>query len=518
MGELENEMLRLKAQTGDAETLDVLKRDLSNQVEHIQKLEGTNLDQRIELKQLRKQQKSVEVVEEEKRVMESKLRMMSDLRRELSEAQLQRQILKDEQKSWTSYLENDNTVEGDTRFETPEELAKAYIKTCAENAELVDKLGKVSPDLSAKNETIQSLESDVQRLGQEIQTLRVSEGKAAGVADPKVRLERQRAMAVKEVEYLRAQLKTYDEEQAEFSPEKYDESKTKRVQELEEAVDQYRKEMQTLHEALNKKYDPTNSSHRTLKRPHDDDDDNGTNNERLGELTRKNRTLQDQLSHQTTTYSLLQKELSATKSQLTSLKSSSSTRILELRQNPTSAAQTIKTDMLATLREENENLLARLNSSSFTSEPADTTAPTPPAATLTRLRAELSIQKEENSTLHKRTDRLKKVWAAKSREWRQTVAQTLGWDFDFQPNGRVRVTSTFNPGIPEEEGGDGSNSIIFDGEKGTMKCSGGPRSVFASGIDEDIRFWVDDKKEVPCFLATLTLKFWDETTKAQRVI
>ena len=52
--------------------------------------------------------------------------------------------------------------------------------------------------------------------------------------------------------------------------------------------------------------------------------------------------------------------------------------------------------------------------------------------------------------------------------------------------------------------------IIFDGENGTMKISGGPNGAFGKEIKEQVDFWVKEKKEIPCFLAALTIQFHDE--------
>jgi mitotic spindle assembly checkpoint protein MAD1 len=51
---------------------------------------------------------------------------------------------------------------------------------------------------------------------------------------------------------------------------------------------------------------------------------------------------------------------------------------------------------------------------------------------------------------------------------------------------------------------------------GTMKVSGGPRSLFAKKIGDQIKFWVADRGEIPCLLAQLTLEFYEETTRAAR--
>ncbi len=204
LGRLESEILRLKAQNGDANTLDVIKRELSEQVAHIKNLESTNRDQLFELKHLRKLHKSIAIVEEEKRLLEGKVRLMDDLRLELGEAQLQRQILEDERKSWAMYLQNEASTDGEVEFDSPEALAKAFVEERLERASLVQKLGGLEPELSEKDEVIRSLEVEKSKLHGEVEKLRTT----TGTGDPRVkaRLERQKALAVKEVEYLREQL------------------------------------------------------------------------------------------------------------------------------------------------------------------------------------------------------------------------------------------------------------------------------------------------------------------------
>lgn len=503
------ELVQVKAHAGDADTLTVVKRELSEQVAHIKKLESTNSAQFIELKQFRKQQKAIEVVEEEKRTLEARVRIMHDLRKELSEAQLQRQILEDERKSWSAYLENMGSQEEDTRFDTPEDLAKAFLEERLRRLNLVDELGKFKPELTEREKTINELEEKVTTLKAELEKAR----SVASAPDPKLRtrLERQRTLAVKEVEYLRAQLKAFDTETNEFQPESYDAQKAQQLKDLEDLVDQYRKELQTVNTDLAKKEDLNtkdpnagNLSTAGTKRPHTEDDD-----ERLGALSRKNNTLQNTLSDLNTAHTLLERELEAHKSQLTALKSSSRTRVLELRNNPTANEEAVKLSTLKTLRTENEALVASLEAAQKHQKLEEVSAvKLVPYAHLERLRADLAAKDVELASAAKHTLRLKQIFGAKSAEFREAVASILGWRFDFMPNGRVRVTSMFHPGDPESE--EGENSIVFDSDQGTMKVSGGPKSAFANEIRGLIEFWVDGKKEIPCFLAACTLEFWEK--------
>ncbi|EKG17742.1 Mitotic checkpoint [Macrophomina phaseolina MS6] len=502
VGEMESEIIRLKAQSGDQDTLAVIKRELSEQVTHIRKLEGINREQAAELKHFRKVQKSVEIVEEEKRALENKLRIMEDLRRELSEQQLKRQILEDEKKAWTSYLEGQAMAEGELQFETPEDLAKEFIKERLENASMVDRVGAIQAELTGRDETIKSLEDEKAKVREELEKLK-SAGSASD-SKSRLRLERQRTLAVKEVEYLRAQLKAFDAEENEFHAETFDAQKSQRVQELEEMVDNYRNEIQSLHTELSA-LEEANTKQITIvgnKRPRDAEDD-----ERMGELRRKNRQLQDEISKLQTEKKVLESERRAQDKQLRSLKDSSRIRVLELRSNPTADAEALKLSTVRTLREENKALLEQLEvkSSSLSSSTAVV-----PRASLEAARAEIDELHRAVADKEKKTMRLKQLWSAKALEFREAVASLLGWKLDIMPNGRVKVTSLFYPGNEE----DGENSIVFDGERGTMKVSGGEKSVFASEIKGQIEFWVEQRKEIPCFLAQLTLDFWESTTRA----
>ncbi|KAH0272848.1 spindle assembly checkpoint component MAD1, partial [Aureobasidium melanogenum] len=341
-GNLENEILRLKAQTGDSDTLAIIKRELSEQVAHIKRLESTNRDQSFELKQLRKTHKSVEIVQEEKRALEQKVRAMEDLRKELAEAQLQKQILEDEKRSWTSYLESEAAGREEMAFESPEDMAKAFVNERLERITLMEKLGALQPELTVRDANIKTLEDEKVQLRAEIEKLKeagTSSNAVPADAKARARLERQKNLAIKEVEYLRAQMKAFEAEENEFSPETSNQEENKRTQELETLIDQYRSEVETLSAEMKQLEGsaPVAASTQTLKRPHPEESD-----ERLGELRRKTRTLQDDLTALQTRYATIETELKAKTSQLNALRESSRTRVLELRDNPTAQAEGIK--------------------------------------------------------------------------------------------------------------------------------------------------------------------------------
>ena len=509
VGNLENEVLRLKAQTGDSETLGVIKKELSEQVAYIKKLESTNREHVTELKQFRKTQKSIDVVEEEKRALEGRVRMMDDLRKELSEAQLQKRILEDEKRGWTSYLETEAADDQEVQFETPEQMAKAFLQERLERLGLVDKLGALQPEMSVKDQEIQRLQDEKAKLQTEVERSRISGTASAttassGDSKARARLERQKNLVTKEVEYLRAQMKAFEAEETEFTPEQVDETRLRRIHDLEDMVQRYRNEVESLHAELSKP-DVQPAPLSPKKRAREDDEAD----ERLGEMRRKVRTLQADLDKIRSHNQVVEAELKASASQIKSLKETSRTRVLEFRNNPTAEVEAIKMSTLGTLREENTALLTQLEGKSPSTKVV-------PISTLENMRLQLQEAQTQIAQTEKKTLRLKQIWGSKALEFREAVCSILGWKLDFMPNGRVKATSILYPSLVDESGDEEENSIVFDGENGTMKVSGGPQSRFAGEIQGQIDFWVEGQKEIPCFMAACTLEFHDKTTKAAR--
>ncbi|KAJ5097447.1 hypothetical protein N7456_008168 [Penicillium angulare] len=525
---LESENIRLKAEGSDGEALVVLKRELTEQVTHLRELESTNRDQTAELQHLRKVQKNVQVVEEQKRSLENQLQLMKNLEAEIDTLQIQKQVLEDERQSWASLLEeNDQPAE----FDSPEAVVKALVGERIEKATFIDRLGTIQAQFLEKDEAIKALEDEKTKLCQELEAARAAgstsiAAPAGADARARARLERQRALAVKEVEYLRAQLKTFDEEETTMNAEQsqFDEQKAAQISQLQQLVDEYRKELHKVHEELSKREAPQEEAQlRGTKRPLSPADSEAES-ERLAVLTRKNRKLQEALSKSEQATALAKKELDAAKSQLKSLKAKSRTRVLELRENPTAEAEKIKMSTLRTLQSENRDLLAQLG--------GNTGVKVVPVSTLESLKLEIQERERVIADKEKLVRRLREIYSAKATEFREAVASLLGYKLDILPNGRVRVTSMFHLSAEYRHGdanassksrGPGSmgngeeNSILFDGENGSMKLSGGNNSLFAMEIKPMLKFWVQERKDIPCFLAAMTLDFYDKTTRAARV-
>jgi mitotic spindle assembly checkpoint protein MAD1 len=448
IGDFESEVLRLKAQTGDVDTLGVIKRELSEQVAHIRTLEATNREQLAELKHFRRLHKGIEVVEEEKRELQRKVDSIDDLQQELGEARLQRQRLEDERLAWTAYLESQAGEDGQAEFDSPEAIARALVRERLEAAALLEKMGGLEPALAEKEEIIKNLEAEKAKLESQVKKLKTS---GAGDDKSRSRSERRLALALKEIEYLRAQLKTFDTEESTMELGSFDEQKAARIQQLEDVVDRYRTENQSLNAELDGvKLSTSPSEVAGIKRTREEPE----NQEHLGQLSRKNRKLQDELSAAQTSASLLQKELAVAQERLTALTSHRQTRILSLRSNPTSDIEAIKMATLTALKAENVALLSQLR----TGNPNTAVVP---VATLEAAQRDVRDMAKTVADKEKQMSRLKQIWGAKSMEFREGVNSLLGWKVDFLPSGKMKVSSLFYPSTDDSE-----NSIVFDGENG----------------------------------------------------
>lgn len=501
--QLETEVLRLKAHTGDADTMAIIRRELSEQVQHIRHLEATNEKQLAELKRLRQNHKAVEIVEEEKASLLRKLDAAEAVRAELGEERRQRGRLEAERLAWAAYLEH----EGQAEFDSPEAMARALVQERFNSASLLEKLGSVQPQVAERDALIKDLEDEKASLATQLEHLRSNPVNATS-DKARQRFDRQRVLAEKEVEFLRAQLKSYDTEDMTLQPEAYDESKAQRIQELESLVDKYKAEVNNLESEL-RSAEASNSGQAAaaagVKRPFPTEDtaESHQHHEQLGQLARKNRKLQDDVTSLETKHKVLQKELSVAQEQLAAARQSSNVRILQMRSNPTDDYQAAKQAAINELRNENAELRLLVHD-------GDTSKfPVVPVSTLIALQRDLQTARDETASARKKCQRLKEVWTDKSAEFKEAVFQLLGWHVTFIPSNKMRLESVYYPSETDEH----ERSIVFDGERGSMKVGGGPRSAFALKISDMRKYWVSEKNCIPGFLAALTLELYDEAVR-----
>lgn len=198
---LRNDIVRLEGASGDIGSVQVLKRELSQQLAAVKTLETTNKKLTEEARRLRELGKNFEVLEEQKASLERKLGMMEVVREEVSEKELQLTILRNEKKAWSAFLENnEGSLSG---LNSPQDIAHALMESRVEKAELVERLGRVEPELAERDEIIERAEKEKEEVKNELEKVIESYKK---LYTSRARIERNRQLALREVQMLRDQL------------------------------------------------------------------------------------------------------------------------------------------------------------------------------------------------------------------------------------------------------------------------------------------------------------------------
>ncbi|KAK5959414.1 coiled-coil domain-containing protein MAD1 PWA37_003370 [Arxiozyma heterogenica] len=164
-------------------------------------------------------------------------------------------------------------------------------------------------------------------------------------------------------------------------------------------------------------------------------------------------------------------------------------RILQLRDNPLAKEQFVKRKQLALLKEENEDLLKKLQSST-----ADIKSV--PLSVVKTMEFELRQCEKELFKSNKRFTRLREFFNKKSLEFIEVVNSILGFKLEFQQNNKVKIYSCFRP----------DKYLVLDLVKNTLVSN-----LNLSNWEELLSTWIEQREQIPCFLATITLQLWQET-------
>jgi len=203
LANLQGQLLKNRSESDNKDTMQIFKREMSEHVNHIQTLESTLRKQTSELAHLREYSKSYSVLEEQYRSLQSRLSILDGLREQLSNSEIQIAVLKEEKLSWASFLQND---EDDLHFDSPEHLVRALVQERIEKATLVEQFGRTGMRETEQSNLITELEQ-----ANTVLKSRINQVEEEFKADQKAkqRLERQKALALKEASFLREQLVAY---------------------------------------------------------------------------------------------------------------------------------------------------------------------------------------------------------------------------------------------------------------------------------------------------------------------
>ncbi|EPY49311.1 mitotic spindle checkpoint protein Mad1 [Schizosaccharomyces cryophilus OY26] len=425
--------------------------------------------------------RNIEIVNEEKADLEAKLYQYEDYKEKVAVLGVDNEKLQAELNSWKKTFMDMNV---------PELAAEKFKTLQSENKTLSERVSDLTQQLL--QERIQGPPMVIE-LKNKVTDLK-NENKET--SEQIRRLQRQVFLANQEINLLRANLKSYDDEEAIMNNEKSGQKKLERIESLTQLIDEYKVLFEN-----SKIYNQGASADEqslTLKRPRNEDqEDVGY----VTELYRENQHIQLQLQEKLNTEGFLRDQINGLEViiaelrqeiiQMSELKSS---KVLQHRSNPTLKHERVKAEQLHLLEKENGGYKAILEEKDIQTVPMES------LELANRRTLEL---KKELLDRDKRIQRLKEIFSVKSLEFREAIYSLFGYKIEFLPNGSVRVTSMYSH--------ENNTAFVFDGETSTMKLVGKPSSP---DFERLVRFWCDERKTIPGMLAALTLELIDKNDQS----
>lgn len=525
---------RDEARLGGGEEGRKIAEELARQVSHVRKLEAETAHLTAENARLSHHASNVELLKEEKRTLETRVRTLDALRDELASSEAVAAELREQQRSWDQLLRTGLPADVEAAFAAAANV-DAVVPTIAPPA-VVDRstlpsyLSKLQGTVSGLSARCGALAATVEKLRARNATLE-DEAKDVDARERKVqhevdemqtalaRASKTEARLHDEMERLKAMLTSYEQEEKTHSAV-YDGAHAQRIALLEAELDKTRADAVRTAEELH-----TVASALAQHQAKPDTDESGSV-QALESMQSEKAALEAKVGSLEAEVGRLGKEVAEVARENEMLWGrvgrgefdQDRQRCLVLARNPVSHDVELRRANLDSLRAENAGLLSRveeLSKLATTSTSASGQALVPQSV-VDNLRHDLGDLQASMAAKDKAMLRLKQVFSAKANEFREAMQSLFGYRVKFLENGKVKLTSTFNRSS-------GSTSLVFeseDGNVGRMKLMGEavkfPGMVNLPALRE---YWLDPngiRQSVPCFLAALNLELYESCTMAAR--
>lgn len=485
---------------------------LSAQDRHREDLQGkvlnlqmTNNQLQLKIDRLLQQKTSVELLKQKNITLQHSLSQMEELREKYCKLEIENAELREKFNVFFSTVEESfdqkESLDNDTEILRFIDKFK-HIQN--ENLVLSDKYNSIKAELNGTRIGLNNLQQEYDQLTDSYRTL---EKDASLQKDLITKLERQKILNQREIEYLRDMLKRADEINIKNSKDTHDNKPVEQyLSNLEKLVDEYRNEINTLQKQVASHNPDVLTS--VAKRPRLVSDGSLSSIVlKVGELERENVALSTKIRELEQTNKEMHRrlhslqELNEKKKEL---------HILQLKSNPASKYDSIKQEMLDLLKKENEDLIRRLLA---TDNEANTTLL--PKSVFERQEYDKSQLSSKIEQLSKRNSRLKEIYSQKSKEILSVISKFFGYTIEFLPgainqndlSSRIKLVSRYM--LNKED--DINAYLILDVESKSLKAHG---SLEFKALCEDlVTNWINDKDQIPCFLSALNLSIYDKYGK-----
>ncbi|KAG0085039.1 coiled-coil domain-containing protein mad1 [Podila epicladia] len=517
--ELENRHLKQREQ--EFEHVDWTRKELQNQVSYGQQLESKNRQLIAECNHYKDMYRNAEVLKEEKAALQLKLTMLDDLRVKYGMLEVQNGVLRKEKQQWLAFLD-----ESDSRdFNSPHDLAKTIASLRREQSALVGANGELEATVRSRDSFIAQQATQLKNVKR---VLLEQEQQMTKLSATLRRCEQSKDLALRQIDSLKEQLKSYDMEETNLMGGSFDNSKNARIAELEKLVQEYHTKLEaTIANSANQ----TNLSGgpeatASVKLLQSMADDHAAT---FNQLSQEKQKLFE-------TKNLLEVENARLHTECASLEAKVeeheiaigagafnpiTSRVLEIKDSPAARHQAVRQHMLDSLKEENTELLKvvaqqqrRLDEMSAgdglsamgTDQDSDLPASSlVPAASFNRLKDDFQRLQEEINSAKKRSDRMEEIWGTKSDEYLEAVEALLGYRFNFLEDGRVEVVSVY--------GSTEHRSFVFssgENDEGTMELVGAGSNRYVDSHREEAMRLIQEVGSIPAFLSQATLDAVEE--------
>lgn len=493
--------------TNPTDELTTINRLFQDQIKYTTELEEKNLKQAERIKVLEDTSNMGIYWKSEVDSLQHKLQGFESLEKDYQNSQLELIELKAKLAEWEilqdSNMDDGNENEDDKRSKTdvnnPAETLRELTLTRKENTMLIennDKLNSSNNNLKILNEELAMERNQLLDLNKNY------ENNIINLKRLNHEYEQQKILISEECKLLRNQLSEYtnfgntdtelNNELKDKSPRegsKNDDIKA----DLENLVDDYKNKTDDLTNELKKLNEQmlatTEEEQNKSKKKRKLADSSQASSltyysQRINELQIENAKLNRDLGK----YMNLNKLLDEKLKRLIMLKEKK-IRILQLRDNPLANDQFVKRNQLELLKQENEDLLKALQSSVADLQ-------TVPLSVVKTMEFNLKQGEKEIYKSNKRFTRLKEIFNKKSLEFIEVVNSILGFKLEFQQNNKVKIYSCFRP----------DKYLVVDLVRNTLVSN-----LNLDNWDELLSSWIEQREQIPCFLASITLQLWQDT-------
>ncbi|OJT05808.1 Spindle assembly checkpoint component mad1 [Trametes pubescens] len=476
----------------------VVREELHRQAKYMRQLETANAKMTTELNNLREKQTSVEVLKEQKRELERKVRGAEEMRDKVVKLEAELDAARKEREEWAS------SSEIATPSKTPVSVTQSLSTLRLSHARLLEEHGS---NMALLRHREQELEASQTRETSAQETIKDLRSEVRALKDIVTRSNHKISLAEREISFLQAMVASFNAEEAAHGDVKSEDERTQPLQELEALVKDYKATVA----ALEKELEDARSSPVVVE-------DKEARQQLLTEIEQERAAkveLEKQLKDvEEETEKHLEKidELEQTLFELRGEIGAGrhlppGTRVLCLKDNPAQQWEDLSKAAMDRLKNENEALMKRLkdleDSGARSSGEGVSREDLVPRESYEVIAEEKTKLEHELKQREKRLLRLQQVFAAKSHEFREAITSILGVKLVFHPNGQVRVTSQYDLNVvfvfqPTGTSGEGMKMQLV------AKGDDGPEE-----LPQLMHYWVDQEQCIPGLLASITLDCYE---------